>query len=255
MKVPAAVSGAKTGSSQQIYSLLASTHGTSELCLLTSGKQSSDDVVLGPSFSGLLNVCESFGDSSANQAPQVIPAAPAPSIPPGLKQRFLPFGSKTPTLTCVAESETDGAACGPSSTTLRPMVVKRFVEETWQGEEEDGRTKKKKKKKEKRIKTEREEQSLEVVGVKVEPVAETQDEVMKELPFQEGGALEEKRKKKKKKKDREREEVEEGLEPNVSIKVEEVTVKCEPLDTLHSDVVEGSGKKKKKKKKSKTDDD
>lgn len=256
LKVPAAAGGAKTGSGQQIYSILASTHGTSDLCLLTSDKQSSDGVVFGPTFSGLLNVCESYGDSSANQAPQVIPAAPAPSIPPGLKQRYHPFGSKTPTLTYVAESEVDGAAFGPSSTTLRPLVVKRFTEETWQEdeEEEEGRKKKKKKKKEKRIKTEREDESLEVVRVKVEPVAEIQDEVMMELPFQEGDVLE-KRKKKKKKKDREREEVEEGLEPSVRVKEEEVIVKCEPIDTLYGDAAEGSGKKKKKKKKSKTDDD
>ncbi|XP_042342384.1 CD3e molecule, epsilon associated protein [Plectropomus leopardus] len=211
LKVPAAAGGAKTGSSQQIYSVLASTHGTSELRLLTSDKQSSDSMVFGPMFSGLLNVCESYGDSSTNQAPQVIPAAPAPS------------------------------------------VAKRLVEETWrEEEEEDGKKKKKKKKKEKRIKTEQEE---EVVRVKQEPAAETQDKVMTELPLQEGEVSEEKRKKKKKKRDREREEVEEGLEPSVRVKEEEVTVKCEPIDTLYGDLVEGSGKKKKKKKKSKTDDE
>lgn len=255
LKVPTAAGGAQSASGQQIYSLLASSHGTSELCLLTSDKQSSDGVVFGPTFSGLLNVCESYGDSSANQAPQVIPAAPAPSIPPGLKQRYHPFGSKTPTLTCVTESEVDGAALGPSSTTLRPLVVKRYIEETWQKEEEEeeeeeGRKKKKKKKKEKRIKTEQNEEVGELVTVKEEPVAEIQEEVMME-----GDVLEEKRKKKKKKKDREREEVEEGVEPSVRVKEEDVTVKCEPMDTLYDDVVEGSGKKKKKKKKSKTDDD
>ncbi|XP_044059582.1 CD3e molecule, epsilon associated protein [Siniperca chuatsi] len=253
LKVPTAAGTTKTVNGQQIYSILASSHCTSELCLLTSDKQSSDGVVFGPTFSGLLNVCESYGDSSANQAPQVIPAAPAPSIPPGLKQRFHPFGSKTPTLTCVAESEADGAAFGPSSTTLRPLVVKRFIEETWQEEEEEGRKKKKKKKKEKRIKTEREEEVEKLVRVKEEPVAENQDEVMMEHPFQEGDVLE-KRKKKKKKKDQEREEVEEGVEPSVRVKEEEVTVKCEPID-MYGDVVEGSGKKKKKKKKSKTDND
>ncbi|GAA6213470.1 DNA-directed RNA polymerase I subunit RPA34-like [Lates japonicus] len=253
LKVPTAAGGAKTGSGQQIYSILASSHGTSELHLLTSNKRSSDSVAFGPAFSGLINVCENYGDSSANQAPQVIPAAPPPSIPPGLKQRFHPFGSKTPTLTYVAESEVDGAAFGPSSTTLRPLVVKRFIEETGHEEEEEGR-KKKKKKKEKRIKTEREEVE-EVMRVKQEPVAELQEEVMMDLPLQEGDILEEKRKKKKKKKDKEREEVEEGVEPSVRVKVEGVTVKCEPIDSSYCDVVEGSGKKKKKKKKSKTDDD
>ncbi|AWO98597.1 putative DNA-directed RNA polymerase I subunit RPA34-like isoform 2 [Scophthalmus maximus] len=249
LKVSTAAGGAKTGSGQQIYSILASSHCTSELRLLTSDKQSSDEVVFGPAFSGLLNVCESYVDSSANMAPQVIPAAPAPSIPPGLKQRFHPFGSKTPTLTCVAENEADGATFGPSSTTLRPLVLKRFQEES--GHEEEPK-KKKKKKKEKRIKMERAELAEEVT-VKVEPAAESQDEVMMELPVQEGDTSE-KRKKKKKKKDREREEVEEGVEPSLSVKVEEVAVKCEPIDT-YSNVEEGLVKKKKKKKKSKTGDD
>ncbi|KAK5869142.1 hypothetical protein PBY51_010096 [Eleginops maclovinus] len=241
LKVP---TGAKTGSKQQIFSILASSHGTSDLRLLTSDKKSSHDVVLGPAFSGMLNVCETYGDSSANQAPQVIPAAPAPSIPPGLKQRFHPFGSKTPTLTRVAESEADGATFGPLSATLQPLV-KRPPEETWQEEDEEGR-KKKKKKKDKRIKTEGVEEAE--GAVKEEPVNEIQED-MTELPLQEG---EEKRKKKKKKKDREREEVEEGLEPSATVKVE---VKSEPMDTLYGDAVEGSGKKKKKKKRSKTDDD
>lgn len=255
LKVPSVAGGAKTGRDQQIYSILASTHGTSELHLLTTNNHSSDGMIFSPTFSGLLNVCESYGDSSANQAPQVIPAAPAPSIPPGLKQRYHPFGSKTPTLTCVAESEVDGAAFGPSSTTLRPLVVKRFIEDTRHDEEEEEGRKKKKKKKEKRIKTELVEEvpMVEVVTVKKEPVVEILDEGMMEVPFQEGSVLEEKRKKKKKKKDREREEVEEGVEPSVKVKMEYVTVKCEPIDTSYGDVMEGSGKKKKKKK-SKTDD-
>ncbi|XP_040901699.1 CD3e molecule, epsilon associated protein [Toxotes jaculatrix] len=252
LKVSPAAGGAKARSGQQIYSILASSHGTSELRLLTSDKQSSDGVVFGPTFSGLLNVCESYGDSSANQAPQVIPAAPAPSVPLGLKQRFHPFGSKTPTMTCEAENELDGAAFGPSSTTRRPLVVKRFIEEA-EHEEEEGRKKKKKKKKEKRVKTEREEVE-EGVRVKEEPAAEIQDEVKMELSFQEGDISEQKRKKKKKKKDSEREEVEEGVEPSVRVKVEEVNVKCEPIDSAYGDVVEVLGKKKKKKKKNKTDD-
>lgn len=259
LKVPAAVSS-QTGSSQHIYSILASTHCSSELCLLTSDKQSSNGMVFGPTFSGLLNLCESYGDSSANQAPQVIAAAPAPSIPPGLKQRFHPFGSKTPTLTCKAESEVGGATIEPSPATLHPLVMKRFSEETWQeeeeGEGEEGRKKKKKKKREKRIKTEIiQEESLEAVRVKEEAVPEIQNEVMMELPCQEADILEEKQKKKKKKKDREHEAVEEGEDTSVSVKVEQVTVKSEPVDTVYGDAVEGSGKKKKKKKKSRKDDD
>lgn len=251
LKVPAA-DGANSGSGQQFYSVKASTHGTSELYLLTSEK-SSDSMVFGPTFSGLLNVCESYGNCSANLAPQVIPASPAPSIPLGLKQRFHPFGNKAPTLNCEGESETDGAALGLLSTSLRPLGVKRSIEETWQedGVEDKGRKKKKtKKKKEKRIKTEQEDEKV-ILAVKEEPDAEIHNEDMTELPSDEGLVLEERRKKKKKKKDRERED----LEPSVMVKVEEVMVKCEPIDSLCSDVVEGCGKKKKKKKKSKIADD
>ncbi|XP_008289316.1 DNA-directed RNA polymerase I subunit RPA34 [Stegastes partitus] len=236
LKVPAAAGGAKTASGQQIYSVLASNQGTAELHLLTSDKRSSDCMVFGPTFAGLLNVCESFGDSSRNQIPQVIPAAPAPSIPPGLKQRFHPFGSKTPTLT--AEDEADGAAFGPSSSTLKRSVEEAGQEE--EEEEEEGRKKKKKKKKDKRMKLEEE-----AVKVKEEPAAEIQEQAVQE----------EKRKKKKKKKDRERQEEEEE-EPGVEVKVEEeVTVKCEPMDASYGDAEESSGKKKKKKKKSKSGDD
>ncbi|XP_037533641.1 CD3e molecule, epsilon associated protein [Nematolebias whitei] len=238
LRVPSA---AETGTSQQIYSVLASSHCSPELRLLTSDGRASDGAAFGPSFSGLLNVCESYGDSSTNQTPQVIPAAPAPSIPPGLKQRFHPFGSKTPTLTYVAENEADGAAFGPSSTTLRPLVVKRFLEEVVhevEEDDEDGRRKKKKKKKEKRVKSELIE---EILQVKQEPV-----DVFQEAEH----PVEKSKKKKKKKEDR---EVEEGQEPRV--KVEPVSVKCEPMDVGYGDVAEFQEKKKRKKKKHKTDED
>ncbi|XP_076014690.1 DNA-directed RNA polymerase I subunit RPA34 [Genypterus blacodes] len=238
LKVAAPVDGTKAG----IYSIMASTHRTSELRLLTGHKRSSDSVAFGPAFSGLLNVCETCGDSSTNLAPQIIPATPAPSIPPGLKQRFHPFGSKTPALSCMAESEVDGASS-------KPAVVEAE-------EEEEGKKKKKKRKKEKHIKTEPMEEG---VKVKEEPVCEspTQDVVMMELPSQDGEGSEEKRKKKKKKKDKDREkqeEVEAELVPEV--KEEEVTVKCERVDASEADALDASGKKKKKKKKkSKTADD
>ncbi|KAM9319219.1 DNA-directed RNA polymerase I subunit RPA34 [Pholidichthys leucotaenia] len=247
LKVPTTAGARQAASGHQMFSVLASNHFTSDLHLLTSDKRSSDaGLVFGPSFSGLLNVCERYEDSSTNRALQVIPAAPVPSIPPGLKQRFHPFGSKTPTLTCVAENETDGAAFGPSSATLRPLVMKRFLEEGGQGEnEEEGRKKKKKK----RIKTEYVE---EMVRVKVEPVEEIHEATTMALPFQDDEHSTEKRKKKKKKKDREREEVEEGLEPGVGVKVKQEPIKYEPVDFLIGEEMESSGKKKKKKKKKKS---
>ncbi|XP_068174069.1 DNA-directed RNA polymerase I subunit RPA34 [Antennarius striatus] len=237
LKVPVE-GGERSGSGLQVYSVLASTQGTADLRLLTSNKESPDSMVFGPNFSGLLNVFESYGDGSSNQALHIIPAAPAPSIPPGLKRRFHYFSSKPPT---------EGAALASSSSTFCPPVDKRIIGESWQKEEDEGR-KNKKKKKEKRIKVEREE-ALEMVRVKVEPVSEIQDAAMIELSLQEDGISGEKRKKKKKKKDREREAVEEVIEPSVVVKVEEV--KCEQTDNLYGDEVEGGKKKKKKKKKSK----
>ncbi|XP_029374152.1 DNA-directed RNA polymerase I subunit RPA34 [Echeneis naucrates] len=241
MKVPSAAGGDKTGSRKQTYGILASSHTNSELRLLTSNKHSSG-AVFGPTFSGLLNVCEDYGGSSANWAPQAIPTAPAPSIPLDLKQRFQPFGCKTPTLTCVAEDKVEGATFSHTSTNLCPLAVKRSIEKAgYDEEEQEGRKKKKKRKKEKSIKIEREE----TVSVKEEPVDEIQDDVTMALPVQEGDILQ----KRKKKKHRKQEEVEEG------VKVEEVVVKCEPMDSSFGDAVEVSGKKKKKKKKSKTDND
>uniref|UniRef100_A0A3B3E076 RNA polymerase I subunit G n=1 Tax=Oryzias melastigma TaxID=30732 RepID=A0A3B3E076_ORYME len=216
-------------SRHQIYSVLASRRSTSELRLLTCDQQ--DQLVLAPPFSGQLNVCESYGDSSTNQNPQVIPASPAPSIPPGLKQRFLPFGSKTPTSTYVGEDQVEGV----SSTTLRPLVATDGGGSVDEEEEEEGRRKKKKKKK-RRIKAEE-------VEVKQEPVDEmTTVSLQTDEPP-------EKRKKKKKKRDREREEVEEGVEPSgeVEVKVEPISVKPEPPDSWCESAPSSAKKKKKNK--------
>lgn len=174
----------------QIYSVSASRRSASELRLLTCDPQ--DQLVLAPPFSGQLNVCESYGDSSTNQNPQVIPASPAPSVPPGLKQRFLPFGSRTPILTEVGEEEVEG--------TMRPLVA---AEGGGSGDEEEGRKRRKKK----RIKTEEE------VEVKQEPVDEPP------------------KKRKKKKKKREMEEglaagVEVKAEP-LSVKLEPPDAWCD----------------------------
>lgn len=288
VKVPRAAGVDKSGSRQQIYNILASSHGTAELHLLTTKKQSSDRVIIGPAFSGQLNVSESYGDSSANLAPQIIPAAPAPSIPPGLKQRFHPFGSRTMAMDGISENETDGSIVRPSLTHLHPIVSKRSIEEVeHEREAEDG--KKKRKKKEKQLKVAREE----VEELKVETTAEFLNEAVTQLPLQEGDVSEKRKrkkkkkareqaeaeevtvkvepmaefeefpfqnvevsktKKKKKKKDREREEKGVGVEPEVDLKVEEVVIKCEPTKTFCVDEVEGLGKKKKKKKKSKNDD-
>lgn len=123
-------------------------------------------MVFGPAFSGLLTVCESYGNK-ANQPLQVIPTAPPPSIPSGLKHRF-------PLLTGVTQNETDG-------------LDKHLIEEV----EEGG---KKKRKREKKIKLQQDEE------MDILTVNENVAKVKTETPFQEGSVSEEKKKKKKKKK-------------------------------------------------------
>lgn len=129
------------------------------------------------------------------------------------------------TQSCVAKDEPDG---------LDQHLIEGM-------EEEEGRKKKKKRKREKNIKMEPEEE-MDILRVN-ENVAEIQAQVKTEMPFQEGGVLEEKKRKKKKKKDSEQDEA------------EELVGKPEPVDSWSNDVGEGSNKKKKKKKKSKVDAD
>ncbi|CAL8352584.1 unnamed protein product [Lota lota] len=271
---PGAEAASDEGARQCLYSVLGANSNPAHLHLLTAADPASDRVVCGPAFSGVLNVCEIYGDSGdALLHPQAIPAAPAPVIPPGLKQRFLPFGSKTPTLTCVAESELDADATGPSSATLRPRVVKHFPTEEEMTEEER-RKERKRRKREKRIKIESQEPGGGVatvveVEVKMEPVGmpfqekvERTESIEAGLLFQEeGGVPEERRKKKKRKKDKEKErdavqaseEVLGEVEGGYGVKEEEVVVKCEPMDFSYEDL-EGSVKKKKKKRKSKVEE-
>uniref|UniRef100_A0A8C5B973 DNA-directed RNA polymerase I subunit RPA34 n=1 Tax=Gadus morhua TaxID=8049 RepID=A0A8C5B973_GADMO len=250
------------GLRQGLYSVLAAKRSPTDLHLLTAAGPASARVLCGPAFSGVLNVCEIYGDSGdALLRPQAIPAAPAPVIPPGLKQRFLPFGSKTPTLTCVAESELDAGATGPSSATLLPRVVKHFPTEEEMMTAEERRKERKRRKREMRIKLESEDPAEEGVEVKLE--AEEEEERMESI---EAGLLEERRRKKKRKKDKERarergaagalEEALGEVEADCEVKSEEevVVVKCEPIDFSYEDH-EGSAKRKKKKRKSRAEED
>ncbi|XP_056467770.1 CD3e molecule, epsilon associated protein [Gadus chalcogrammus] len=254
VRVPAAAPGAEAASGgglrQGLYSVLAAKRSPTDLHLLTAAGPASARVLCGPAFSGVLNVCEIYGDSGdALLRPQAIPAAPAPVIPPGLKQRFLPFGSKTPTLTCVAESELDAGATGPSSATLLPRVVKHFpTEEEMTAEER--RKERKRRKREMRIKLESGDPAEEGVEVKLEAVEE--EERMESI---EAGLLEERRRKKKRKKDKERAR-ERGAAAALeeALREVEVVVKCEPIDFSYEDH-EGSAKRKKKKRKSRAEED
>uniref|UniRef100_A0A3P9A072 Uncharacterized protein n=1 Tax=Esox lucius TaxID=8010 RepID=A0A3P9A072_ESOLU len=219
----------------QICTVLGGPLGAVDLRLLTSHCQTPNTMVCAPAFSGLLNIGESFGDCSTNQAPMAIPATPAPTIPPGLRQRFQPFGSKTPTLSGSVED----TARAPET----PLTVMQEP-----GEE---RKSKKKKKRDKRLKIEELER---VVGVKEERLAMIlSPEEPCTAPGQEADLSEERRKRKKKKRDKDRGEAEEGGDCLFNeIKEETIEVKVEPIDFAYGDV--GDSGKKKKKKKNKCDD-
>uniref|UniRef100_A0A4W5NTU4 RNA polymerase I subunit G n=1 Tax=Hucho hucho TaxID=62062 RepID=A0A4W5NTU4_9TELE len=220
---------ARGGDAGQIYSVLGGPSGAVDLRLLTSHHQRLDSVVCAPAFSGLLNICESYGDCSTNQTAIAIPATPAPTVPPGLRQRFQPFGSRTPTLSRLMEdTPLPSSPETPLRVTLDP------------GEER----KKKKKRKDKRIKIEEEEE--EVVRVKQE-LLDMSPEESYELPGQKAELSEEKRRKKKKKKDKDRGEAEGTVDSCFNVIKQEVEVKVEPMDSSYGDV-EDSGKKKKMKK-------
>ncbi|XP_020381057.1 CD3e molecule, epsilon associated protein [Rhincodon typus] len=49
-----------------------------------------------PPFAGSITIGESWEDTGGNDEPHSIPTSPAPSIPPGLKLRFQPFGAAPP---------------------------------------------------------------------------------------------------------------------------------------------------------------
>ncbi|XP_018598281.2 DNA-directed RNA polymerase I subunit RPA34 [Scleropages formosus] len=131
---------AKAGNLQTAtYNVLSNPAGAVDMQLLTASS-SLNGMVCGPRFTRIVNICERFGDSLGKQTFTALPAAPAPCIPEGLKQRFHPFGSGSATAT----------ASIPSS--RKQMGL----------HEAEGRKKKdkKKKKKNKAIKMEEEEKPV-----------------------------------------------------------------------------------------------
>ncbi|KAL4647451.1 DNA-directed RNA polymerase I subunit RPA34-like [Arapaima gigas] len=184
---------AKTGSQQtSTYNVLSSHTGATDMRLLTASN-SLDGMVCGRTFSRIINISEQFGDSLGNQTPTALPAAPAPSIPDGLKQRFHPFGS--------------GSTAAPVSSPSSPKQIKMNLDETV------SRKKKNKKKKDKTVKEEKEEKSL-------CEESSSQAELLQKLESEAGV--------KRKKKNKERgEKSMEGLPTSFSLK-EEIHVKTEP---------------------------
>uniref|UniRef100_A0A8D0DSS9 DNA-directed RNA polymerase I subunit RPA34 n=1 Tax=Salvator merianae TaxID=96440 RepID=A0A8D0DSS9_SALMN len=79
---------------QKVYSVqTAQGHpGSGAHLLVPSGRL--DDLTCAPSISSCLSIWERHGDPGADQPLFPVAARPAPHIPEGLKQRFLPFGGQ-----------------------------------------------------------------------------------------------------------------------------------------------------------------
>lgn len=210
-----------SGGTSQIYSVLSSRTPPSDLHLLISKGNHQKPVLCSSGFSGVLKISESYGNCSENQCPVPIPAAPAPSIPAGLRQRFQPFGSST------------AAHVQDEATVVSPTVPKRTSQEPIEGEE---RKKKKKKKKDKR------QEDSEAVFIKEEQTQIDCDQLeLSELKEEE--PMEERRRKKKKAKKEKERHSEDTVDASL-------TTKTEPLDPSYDDYIDTPGKTKKKKKKS-----
>ncbi|XP_059370228.1 DNA-directed RNA polymerase I subunit RPA34-like [Carassius carassius] len=210
-----------SGATSQIYSVLSSRTPPSDLHLLISKGKHQKPVLCSSGFSGILKISESYGNCGENQCPVPIPAAPAPSIPAGLRQRFQPFGSSF-------EPHMQDKA-----TIVSPTVPKRTSQEPIEGED---RKKKKKKKKDKR------QEDSEAVFIKEEQAQIDCNQLeFSELKEEEPTTEERRRKKKKMKKEKER-----HSEDMVDASL---ISKTEPLDPSYDDYIDTPGKTKKKKKK------
>ncbi|KAG7321830.1 hypothetical protein KOW79_014688 [Hemibagrus wyckioides] len=220
-----------TDASPHIYSVLSSRSGPTDLHLLTSSgkKQSASPTASG--FAGILSISESYGDCSGNQSPIPIPAAPAPSFPPGLKQRFQPFGSSA------------AAHMFQSTTSTSPLPPKKIKLES---EETEHQSKKKKKKKKEKCGR---EETTEVAHIKQEEISQECSEPQVPELVEEDGTTERK-KRKKIKKEKERMDTQDEVATD-----EHLIVKQEAMDTSFGEIESSVKKKKKKKKKKKTQDE
>ncbi|XP_077467693.1 uncharacterized protein LOC144083589 [Stigmatopora argus] len=227
LKLPSAAHGSSHG--VQLYNIVSSDRGPADLRLLTAGSSPAE---IGPAFSGLLSICESYGGD--RPSPHVIHADTAPDIIPGLKQRFQPFGSKTPTSACEDKKKKKKKKKKNRDMPIKieDVPVKDEVEET-------GQEQRPKKRKKKDRDNDDEKEKVLMVEVKIEP---EEDALLQED--------EPAKKKKKKKKDRDNDDDDDDQKEKVLI----VQVKSETEeDALQQE--DEPAKKKKKKKKSKREQD
>ncbi|XDV32196.1 hypothetical protein PO909_003072 [Leuciscus waleckii] len=221
LKLP--ISGLKRvqscGTAPQIYSVLSGRTAPSDLHLLVTKGKKQKTSICSSGFSGVLKISESYGNCSENQDPIPIPAAPAPHIPAGLKQRFQPFGSS---IAAHMEDEV---------TVVSPTTPKRTRQDPNEGEE---RKKKKKKKKDKR------QEDSETVFIKQEQIQMDCDQ-LESSELMEEESMEERRRRKKKKIKKEKERQSEDMID------ESLISKTEPMDPYDYNDTPGKTKKKKKK--------
>ncbi|XP_064158628.1 CD3e molecule, epsilon associated protein [Anguilla rostrata] len=233
---------------QQVYSVLSTPVAVGDARLLSPGSQRTGGTLCAPAFSGIINICESYGDRRGHQVPMAIPACPAPLILEGLKQRFQPFGSRTlPGQGSEAGGpQEEGPAEGPAA-------AKRM--RTDPEESAAPKKKKKKKKKDNDAVVAKEEMVEEEVSAAASHGRPDTPPVTAQEPAP-GEEAVEKKKKKKKSKDRDRGEVEESgrdVETGLRLK-EEVEVKTEQMDLACSSMENLVKKKKVKKEKKQTQD-
>ncbi|XP_051521850.1 CD3e molecule, epsilon associated protein [Myxocyprinus asiaticus] len=211
------------GKTPQNYSVLSGRMAPSDLHLLVSNENSQALSLSTSGFAGVLNISESYGNCSENKGPVSIPTAPAPCIPPGLKQRFQPFGSSI------------AAHMKDQVTIVSPTAPKRTRLDLNEGEER----KKKKRKKEKRNREVHSEKN----SIKQEQEPFECGQIQFPEPM-ENQSTEMRRKKKKMKKEKDRRS-EETVDASFMFKME-------PLDTSYGDI-DTPGKSKKKKKKARNE--
>ncbi|XP_065137045.1 DNA-directed RNA polymerase I subunit RPA34 [Paramisgurnus dabryanus] len=202
------------GKAPHTYSVRSSRKAPSDLHLLIADGTNKTPSLGASGFSGVLNISESYSICSENQTLIPIPTAPAPCIPPGLKQRFQPFGSSAPHV------EGQGSNTSPKRTRMDPDLSEE-------------RRKKKKKKKDKH---DGEKTSQDVFIKQEEMQIECHQTQLPDHVEQE--SKEERRKKKKMKKEKERSE--ETIDSSLLLKTEPLHPYCVDIDT--------PGKTKKKKK-------
>ncbi|XP_076833039.1 DNA-directed RNA polymerase I subunit RPA34 [Brachyhypopomus gauderio] len=219
------LSGLKTieasGGTPQHYSVLGSCTAPTEVQILTCSHKNRD-TLSASNFTGILSISESYGSCVGRQSLFSVPTAPVPSVPPGLRQRFQPFGSST-------------AGATPSDS---PSPLKRSKRKS------DGCGEQRKKKKKKKAEKHGEEENHEVLEVKQEQMSYDFGEMQVPEAAGEDGTAE-RRKKKKKKKDKEKQA--EDCSDEVAFDAN-LIAKQEPMDTSYGDVDSPVKKKKKKKK-------